>query len=121
MSRPVMTVKSSASRNISVDGDPNWDDQKLIINGHVVKGTYTLVPEATITVSVNWEGPPEEGMIGVMFGAGVGLYELSVGQDPQTGNLAVTDGYPLDGPVNLNYAVSDQTPWTMRMDFMDAP
>ncbi len=32
MSKPVVTVKNNASRNISVEGDPNWDDQQLMVN-----------------------------------------------------------------------------------------
>jgi hypothetical protein len=127
MSKPVVTVKNNASRDIFVAGDPNWDDQELIIDGQVITETYTLTKGATITVSVNWEGPGEELMIGVIFAetknydhGGAGFYQLSVGQDPKTGNLGVTDGGPNGGKLDIRYTLSDQTPWSMKMDFTDA-
>jgi hypothetical protein len=128
MSKPVVTAKNNTSRDIYVAGDPNWDDQQLIVNGNVITETYTLTKGGTITVSVDWEGPGEELMMGVIFSeapnyddAGVGFYQLSVGQDPKTGNLAVTEGGPNGGALHIKYTLSDQTPWTMKMDFTDAP
>jgi hypothetical protein len=122
MSKPVVTVKNNASRDISVEGDPNWDDQQLLINDQVITRAYTLTKGATITVSVNWEDPGDELMIGVIFSAigGDGSYQLSVGQEPETGNLGVTDGDPGDGELDIKYTLSDQTPWSMKMDFTDA-
>jgi hypothetical protein len=127
MSNPVVTVKNNTSRDIFVDGDPNWDDQELMINDKVITEIYTLTKGVTITVSVNWEGlPGEEGMFGVIFAeaknydfAGVGFYQLTVGQDPKTGNLGITDGGPTGGKLDINYTLSDQTPWSMTMDFTD--
>ena len=29
MNTPVVTVKNHSSRDLFVDGDPNWDDQRL--------------------------------------------------------------------------------------------
>ncbi len=51
---------------------------------------------------------------------GNGSYQLSVGQEPATGNLGVTDGDPSDGTLDIQYTLSDQTPWSMKMDFKDA-
>jgi hypothetical protein len=126
MSNPVVTVKNNASRDIFVAGDPNWDDQQLIINDHVITEVFTLAKGATITVSVGWEGPGEMGMFGVVFAEaqiydspGVGMYQLTVGQDPKTGDLGITDDYS-SGALHIKYALSDQTPWSMKMDFTDA-
>jgi hypothetical protein len=122
MSKPVVTVKNKASRDISVEGDPNWDDQELMVNDQVITRAYTLTRGATITVSVNWDGAGEELMIGVIFTAvgGDGSYQLSVGQEPETGNLGVTDGDPSDDTLDIQYKLSDQAPWSMKMDFTDA-
>ncbi|HEV7506222.1 MAG TPA: hypothetical protein VGS07_15050 [Thermoanaerobaculia bacterium] len=127
MSNPVVTAKNNTSRDLYVAGDPNWDDQQLMVNGNVITEPYTLTKGSTAMVSVGWEGPGEELMMGVIFseaanydGPGVGFYQLSVGQDPKTGNLAVTEGGPNGGTLHIQYTLSDQTPWTMKMDFTDA-
>jgi hypothetical protein len=127
MSKPVVTAKNHASRDLFVEGDPNWDDQQLIIDGKVITEIYTLAPGATITVSVDWDGSGEEGMIGVIFAeaknydyGGAGFYQLTVGQDPHTGDLGVTDGGPNGGTLHVTYKLGDPTPWTVKMDFTDA-
>ena len=130
MSKPVVTVRNNTSRDIFVDRDPNWDDQELMVNDKVLRKIYTLTKGTTITVSVDWEGPSDEGgMIGVIFaeaenydsGGGVGFYQLTVGQDPpNTGNLGITDGGPNGGPLKIKYTLSNQTLWTMTMTFTDA-
>src|SRR4029077_610264 len=117
MSNPVVTVKNNARIDIFVDGDPNWDDQELIIDGKVSTEIYTLTKGATITVSVNWESPGAEQMIGVIFAQtknydnGGAFYQLAVGQD-QAGNLAITDENT-HGKLDIRYTLGDQAPWSM--------
>ena len=127
MSNPVVTVTNNASRDIFVDSDPNWDDQELMINGQAFTEIYTLAEGATITVSVNWESAGDSRMIGVIFAneknydydKGAGFYQLTVGQDPNTGNLGITDNYTFGQP-DVYYTLSDQAPWSMTMGFKDA-
>jgi hypothetical protein len=125
MSNPIVTVRNSASANVFVDGDPNWDDQELIIDGKPATGIYTLAPGATITVSVDWGQPAAELMMGVIFAdttnynSGGAFYQESVGQDPSTGNLAITDTNTLGNP-NFKYTVGDQAPWSMTINFTNA-
>jgi len=127
MTNPVITVNNNSSHDVYVDGDPNWDDQVLHINGKRVHSVYTLAQGLSIEVSVNWEGPGDELMLGVIFadaaqydyGSNVGFYQLSFGQAPATGNLDVTDSY-INGEPQVQYSVADQTPWSMTMTFVDA-
>jgi len=124
MSNPVVTVKNNASIDIFVDGDPNWDDQELMIDGKAITGIYTLTKGTTVTVSVKWESRGAEQMIGVIFAqtknydAGGAFYQLAVGQD-QAGNLAVTEE-DAHGKLNIRYTLSDQAPWSMTMNFTGA-
>lgn len=126
MSNPVITVKNNATRDIFVDGDPNWDDQVLKIDGKPIESVYTLKQGTAIKVSVDWEGAGSDLMMGVIFAdaanydyGNVGFYQLSIGQDPQSGNLDVTDGNS-HGQALVRYTVEDQAPWSMTMAFVDA-
>ena len=56
MSRPTVTVKNNASYDIFVSGDPNWDDQILLVNGEPIDRPYPLTPGSSIKVSVDWDG-----------------------------------------------------------------
>jgi hypothetical protein len=127
MSNPIVTVQNHSHHDIFVDGDPNWDDQVLKINGESVDSTYTLTPGATIKVSVDWDSAGSEEMMGVIFAdakdydaGGVGFYQLSIGQDVDTGKLAVTDPF-INGEPHEKYKLKDQAAWSMTMDFVDAP
>ncbi len=127
MSNPVVTVSNQSTHNIYIDGDPNWDDQILKIDGKRSHGVYTLVPGAAVTVSVNWNGPGDDMMMGVIFAdaanydaGGIGFYQLAFGQDPESGNLGVTDCY-VNATPQVAYSLQDQTPWTLTMPFVDSP
>lgn len=126
MTKPVVTVKNNSSRDIFVDSDPNWDDQILQIDGKHLRSVYTLIQTAIIEISEHWDGPGNELMMGVIFAdaanydsGGVGFYQLSIGQESETGNLGVTDTYENAQPL-VRYTLEDQTPWSMTMNFVDA-
>jgi len=126
MSHPVVTINNRASRNIFVDSDPNWDDQILLIDGKRIDGVYTLPQGATIRISIPWEGAASELMMGVIFAnaaqydyGDVGFYQLSIGQEPQSGHLGITDQYE-SGSSQLRYTIEHQTPWSMTVNFIDA-
>lgn len=126
MSDPVVTVNNQSTHDIYVDGDPNWDDQVLKIDGKRSRGVYTLAPGATITVSVEWSGPGDDMMMGVIFSdaanydtGGVGFYQLSFGQDPESGDLGVTD-CNVNATPQVAYTLQDPTPWTLTMIFVDS-
>ncbi|OHX10435.1 hypothetical protein [Chromobacterium sphagni] len=123
MSKPIVTVKNHSSRDIFIDGDPNWDDQVLLIDGQPQERIYLLASDQSVQISVDWDGQGNELMMGVIFAdgpdydyGGDGFYQLSIGQEPRSGNLGVTDG---GGDAKVQYTVGQQTPWTMTMDFID--
>lgn len=121
MSNPVVTVENHASINVFVGGNPDWDDQKVLFNGRY-KGRYKLTPGKSIKVSVKWNYPATEEMMGLDFTQteiyGVPLFYVVAGQD-QTGNLAITDAHQFDDLL-IRYTVSDQAPWSMTMTLTDA-
>jgi hypothetical protein len=119
MSSVVVTVTNRADVDVFVSGDPNWDDQQLMVDGQVISSPYTLSMGGTITVSVNWDGPAEEEMMGVIFAQtkdGKDAYQLAVGKDPKTGNLAITSENSY-GSLVIRYSVSNQALWSMTMTF----
>jgi len=127
MSYPAVTVINNASHDIFVDGDPNWDDQVLKIDGAPIDGIYTLPPGSVIEISIDWDDDTgSEMMMGVIFAdapnydyGGAAFYQLAIGQLEQSGNLGVTDGY-VEGQVQVCYTIADQLPWSMTMNFVDA-
>jgi len=126
MSDPVVTVNNQSTHAIYVDGDPNWDDQILKIDGKRSHGVYTLASGATITVSVAWEGPGDDMMMGVIMAdaanydaGGVGFYQITFGQDPESGNLGVTDCY-VNAQPQVSYVLQNQAPWSVTMTFTDS-
>jgi hypothetical protein len=126
MSNPVVTVKNHSTHDIFIDGDPNWDDQVLLIDGKPTKKIYTLTQGSDVEVSVHWNQAGAELMMGVIFAdaaqydsGDVGFYQLSIGQETTSGNLGVTDG-DAEGQPLVRFTVTDQEPWSMTMDFVDA-
>ena len=125
MGNPVVTVLNNSHRDIFIDGDPNWDDQILKVNGKPIERPYKLNESASVKVSVDWDEPGAELMMGVIFAdaanydyGNVGFYQLSIGQELGSGNLGVTDGDASGKPL-VRYTVDDQNPWFMTMIFVD--
>ncbi len=125
MSKPIVTAANHSTHEVFIAGDPNWDDQQLLINGQVATDVYTLATGQTATVSVAWDGAGDSSMMGVIFSqvkdydGGRKFYQQEVGQVPETGNLGVTEE-SIFGPPAFRYALSNQTPWSMTMNFTDA-
>jgi hypothetical protein len=128
VSDPVLYVTNHSTRDVFIAGDPNWDDQVLMVNGERTKGVQRLAPEQSATVSVQW-GPHENGeehMMGVIFADGrqydygpAGAYQMSIGQHAETGLLGVTDEHVIKRPA-FEYATTNPTPWSMDVEFVDA-
>jgi hypothetical protein len=115
-----VTVKNESSRDLFVEGDPNWDDQQLLIDNNPTHSIYTLSEGASIVVSV--VGGDD---MGIVFAESKdyessdgGFYQLEIGHVPGTDNLAVTGIFPY-GQLNVLYTISDQQPSSMTMHFLD--
>jgi hypothetical protein len=122
MNNVVVAVTNRASVDVFVSGDPNWDDQELLVDGQLILSAYMLSQGTTISVSVSWGAAGDERMMGVIFSqtesANDQFYQLTVGQDSTTGNLAITSGTSF-GTLQFEYTLGDQAPWSMTMTFED--
>ena len=123
MSTVSVKVNNQASVFVFITGDPNWDDQQLMVNGEVIHSPYTLAPGQNATVSVTWDAPGADEMMGVIFSitrdANYDFYQLAIGQDQESGNLAVTNEFS-SGQPPFRFTVSDQAPWSMSTAFENA-
>jgi hypothetical protein len=111
-----VTVKNDSSHDLFIDGDPNWDDQVLTIDGTPHQKAYRLPAGSSAVVGIT----ADYNEMGVMFGSGTGswFYQLSIGPD-DTGNQSVTDD-STEGTPAVTYTLQDQAPLSMTMDFVDA-
>ena len=97
MSNPIVTVKNHSSQNVYIEGDPNWDDQTLLLNNQPAHGIYTLAPDQSAQLSVDWSGAGREYVMGVIFAdgpdydsGGAGFYQMIIGQLKDSGLLVLT-------------------------------
>jgi len=121
MSSLAVTVKNDSSHDIYVDGDPNWDDQVLTIDGQPQESIYLLGPGSSAVVGIT----ADYNEMGVIFAGAKNydaghtwMYQLSIGPDPDTGDQSVTDGGPSGSPA-VEYTLADQAPLSMTMNFVD--
>ena len=49
-----MTVKNHSSQKIYIEGDPNWDDQILLLNNKRVHRLRTLGPKQSVQLERAW-------------------------------------------------------------------
>jgi hypothetical protein len=128
VSDAIVHVTNHSTRDLFIARDPNWDDQVLLLDGRRLNGAHRLGPEESADVSLPM-GPndgAEEYLMGVIFADGAdydygsaGGYQMSIGHHSETGLLDVTDEYTLRSPA-VRYTMTDYTPWSVKMDFLDA-
>ena len=123
MANPVLVVKSDTEIPLYVSGDPNWDDQVLILNGSTDQGYAEASEGSPVTASVEWNFPPDSLMMGVYVSQGElnsqDFYSLSIGVDPDSGLMGVTDSV-LFGSPTVTYAITGQTEDTVTLTFTDS-
>jgi hypothetical protein len=121
---PKVRVENRSTHAVFIEGDPNWDDQVLLVSGKALRGSHEVGKGSRATISQRgWGEEGDVNMMGVIFsdsphsdGPGAGSYQLTIGQNP---NLGVTDSFSWGEP-RVAYTVNDQTPWSMTMTFADA-
>lgn len=127
MSSPVVHVNNNTSRDLYIDHDPNWDDQVLLIDGEPIPDIYCLPANSSTKVSIDMRGhkAKDEYLMGIIFSDGknydygpAGAYQSSIGHDPNTGLLGVTDESTLKNPA-VRYTIENQTDWSVEMKFVD--
>ena len=128
MSDAVVEVSNQSSRDIFISGDPNWDDQTLIINGHAANKLHRLAPghSAQLAVPAESNGAFDEYALGLIVADGpdfdygsAGAYQSTIGRQPETGRLGVTDETVLKAPA-IRYAATNEGPGSMKLEFVDA-
>ncbi len=125
MNNPLVRVRNQSSIALFIEGDPNWDDQELLVNGAPIGESFVLAQNAEATVSVQWEARPDEYMMGVIFADGPNFdgddafYQLTIGQREEDGALDVIDGDEPEtgGAHKTRYLVSERKALSMTMTF----
>lgn len=128
MTDPVVRVTNHADHPVCIARDPNWDDQVLFIGGRASKRTRCLAPGADTSIGIRLgaDTAPDENLMGVVFtdakdfnNGKAGLYQATIGHDPDTGLLTVTDDHILGTP-SVRYILANETQWSMDMTFVDS-
>lgn len=128
MTDPIIRVANHATIPVCIARDPNWDDQVLLMGGRASTRTRCLAPGADTSIGIRLgaDRTPDENLMGVVFAdtkdfdrGKAGGYQSTIGHHAETGLLAVTDEYVLGSP-STRYSVTNQTPWSMDMTFIDA-
>jgi hypothetical protein len=121
MSNASTVISVNATKaDLKIEGDPNWDDQQLRINGVIVHQPHISPSGEDAEASVSGWGQDEgnENMMGVMYIApGGGTFQMTIGQNSD-GLMSVTDDYPSEG-ISIKYSVIAQTKWTVVLKFED--
>lgn len=128
MTDPVVRVINHASQKICIAGDPNWDDQALLINRRTTNGTRCFSPgsQAEVSIRLGSDTEPDEQLMGVIFADGkdfdygrAGAYQTTIGHHSESGLMDVTDEHNIRTPA-VRYSVANQTQWSMDMTFTDS-
>lgn len=128
MSDALVQVSNHASRDIFIRGDPNWDDQILMLDGRPKTTLHRLAPghSAELAVPSEDNGTIDEYALGVIVADGrdfdygsAGAYQTTIGRQPETGWLGVTDESVINEPA-VRYSATSEGPRTMKMEFVDA-
>lgn len=128
MTDAIVRVSNEASRDLFIRGDPNWDDQQLLVGGHMARGMYRLVPGDSVDVAVPaaCAAEQEEYAIGMIFADGrdidygsAGGFQTTIGWHAETSRFGVTDEHVIRTPV-LRYSAITESPCSMKMEFVDA-
>lgn len=128
MSDAVVQLSNHTSRDIFIRGDPNWDDQILMLDGRPKTGLHRLAPgrSAELAVPAEGNGEIDEYALGVILADGrdfdygsAGAYQMTIGRQPETGLLGVTDESVINEPA-VRYSATSDGARAMRMEFVDA-
>ena len=109
---------NATSGDLNVTYDPNWDDQKLMINCKLNK-PCTCPSGQALKSSVEFQEAGNGFILGIIFTAGQkgGGIQMTIGQG-ENGLMGVTEDNALD-PVTIKYSVISQTAWTVTLLFED--
>ncbi len=127
MSNASIVVSINAtSGDLIIDGDPNWDDQQLRIDGVIINSPYTSPSGQSVGARVDgWgENDGNENMMGIWYvgpnnnNENQNNFMMTIGQNSD-GLMDVTEVDPLD-PMTIKYSVVTRTKWILVLKFEDA-
>ena len=117
---------NNTSGDLIIDGDPNWDDQKLQIDGVVISSPYSSSSGQSVGASVDgWgENDGNENMMGIWYvgpdnsNENQNNFMMTIGQNNE-GLMSITDVTPLQ-PMTIKYSVVSQSKWILVLKFEEA-
>ena len=122
----IVISMNETSEDLIIDGDPNWDDQELRIDGKIIHSAYTSPKGESVAASVRgWAN--DEGnnmMMGIWYSGSnnnnqnQNTFQFTIGQN-HDGLMDVTENFPLP-PMSIKYTVVAQTKWIVVLKFEDA-
>ena len=128
MNASIVVCINATSKNLKIDGDPNWDDQEVRIDGDIIKSIYSLQPGESVGVSVKNEWTEEEAkknhnMMGFMFSGendndeNQNTFQTTIGRNRE-GLMSITD---IDSfkPMTIKHHVIARTKWLVVVQFED--
>ncbi len=115
---------NETSGDLIIDGDPNWDDQQLLIDGVDVYSPYNSISGQSVAASVQAFDDNDDGselMMGIFYvgpdndGENRNNFMMTIGQNSE-GLMSITEVNPLE-PMTIKYTVITQTKWTLVLKF----
>lgn len=128
MNDAIVHISNQSSRDIFISGDPNWDDQVLVYNGRPGNSLHRLAAghAAQLAVSADRDGTIDEYALGLIMADGrdvdygsAGAYQTTIGRQPETGRLGVTDERAIRVPT-VRYTATSGGPCSLTFEFVDA-
>lgn len=126
MSNESIVVSINAtSGDLKIDGDPNWDDQELRIDGKISNEAYSSPKGQAVGAGVDgWtDKSAGELMMGIEYSGSKNnnqesnTIQMSVGLN-KDGLMSVTDQNDYGTPT-IKYSVIAQTKWILVLKFED--
>jgi len=116
---------NNTSGDLIIDGDPNWDDQQLRIDGVVISSPYSSTCGQSVGASVDgWgENDGNENMMGIWYigpdnnNENQNNFMMTIGQNDEE-LMSITDITPLQ-PMTIKYSVVSQSKWILVLKFED--
>ncbi len=119
MNTILVTVQNNSDQKLYVSGDPNWDDQQLVVNGEVLNSSVALEQNEVVVISMDWDSNERSDfMLGLLVSetkfAENNSWQMTLGENAKTTLLDVTDSNELGSPKEI-YQVSDETEWSLTL------
>lgn len=126
MNSSIVVCINATSKNLKIDGDPNWDDQKVRIDGDLVSSIYSLQPGESVGVSLEnqWTDKAAKNnhnMMGFMFSGEKDNYEnqntfqITIGRNRES-IMSITD-FDTFKPMRIKHNVIARTKWLVVVKF----